>query len=274
VPGPCEVERSQGGALWALTTQRRASLRNPGLFDLYLCCCFIIRGHDCYAFADIMTGSDFDDVDTLEEYLVKGLATLRVLDESSLSPLEDDAFTATHPTFQPSPSGRTRRLLHQPVALSGDLQICPTAGQDVIRHVTGGWNRKGDGMPSNWISTTASLEWAIREIARRLTILCRFEFDMTVIGRTTYMPRYRGTRQVTIDTTDFISDFCEDDARCTAHGRNHAKALRLARSSMEVLYFGKIFPRHVWRTTTWTSEVGDISALPRQAVQDGLCQLC
>lgn len=159
-------------------------------------------------------------------------------------------FTSHHPDFYvdgyPMSASKFRKEYNH---LYWDKET--TYDRRIHNHITGGWARTHlyyirECTP--WISTTESFDWAIWEIARRLTITNEDAFHLSVIrNEMDYTPNYRGARMIGVDALDALVDIGYD---------NRDEAVRYARSSSEVLWYGRIFDKDIIETTTWTHYVG------------------
>jgi hypothetical protein len=177
----------------------------------------------------------------------QGACCYRVSDSSSITPFsQEHGFTAHHDMFiggttRPI-SGRAFKAVPTPSYNESALD------QSVVDHVLGGWaSHNSNSRESKWISTTASHEWAVWETARRLVSeQVSFVDVSTVATYTKYSPRYRGARQHRLTVVPFFEERGYSD-------RNRFMAL--ARSSSEVLYLGRIFPKDIQNVERWTLNV-------------------
>jgi len=198
---------------------------------------------------------DLDAADIVERLDDEDLV-LRVHDYRSISILQHDGFTANDVRFKPRTS--TRKWISDHQQLRADIEwresyetVCSMAA-----HVTGGWNKQRIGFQSPWLSTTGSLEWAVWEIARRLTIMSTDKVELSAIRRQkTFSPRYRGAKPLAIVAERAFR------SGLPIYGLN--SALNFARSSSEVLYYGRIFDKDVLETWEFTLEDKDL-ALPEE----------
>lgn len=129
---------------------------------------------------------------------------LRVYDITSVTDVSTQGFTATNDEFKAIYS---KEWLQQYQHVHYDPSWLSETGtvHDMIRHITGEWNRKQDMIPSNWISCTNSLHYAIWDIARRLQ--WRDEVHLDVLRRFApgeYSSNYRGARSITVDAAKQI----------------------------------------------------------------------
>jgi len=119
----------------------------------------------------------------------------------------------------------------------------------VVRHITGGWHQTSAKyhVPSRWISTAARYDWAVWEMSRRLSSGQVAEVSITTIPkRLSYSKRYRGTRLIGVDALPYLIDEGYD---------LRDKSVQFARSSTEILWYGRIFQKHISRHEIWTREV-------------------
>ncbi len=172
---------------------------------------------------------------------------LRVWDETSVSPRTSSGFTATN--FNRT---MTNKRWSQKYQDREDTTIEDGDSRDeVVRHVTGKWGWSTYAYDSDYISTTGRFDWAIWEIVRRLKEVRRDEVYLAVIDRYNfYSPNYRGCKTFWVDAVDKIKE------GKVYNGSQEEEALRFARASNEILYFGRIFDKDVLANTTWTEKVG------------------
>lgn len=118
--------------------------------------------------------------------------------------------------------------------------------QNLIDHIYCGWGHSDEVFrASPWILSTSDLNWAIWEVARRLS---RGTADWVAIA-VLEGPRHdslssHGVKLVTVDAVAILEEVCQM-CLCAYHTQKHAKALNFARSSSEFLWCGRIPPRHV-----------------------------
>jgi hypothetical protein len=133
----------------------------------------------------------------------------------------------------------------------------------VVRHITGGWHQTSAKyhVPSRWISTTARYDWAVWEMSRRLSSGQVAEVSITTIPkRLSYSKRYRGTRLIGVDALPYLINEGYD---------LRDKSVQFARSSTEILWYGRIFQKHVSKHEIWTREVSTSwSAMIRLRIDD------
>lgn len=109
-------------------------------------------------------------------------------------------------------------------------------------------------LPSDWISSTSKLEWAVWEIARRHIRVGREEVELTLIRRQRRYGRgYKRTKAITVETCGAIERFCTEE--CRTHGREHEEASKYARLGGGA-WVGRVFEKDVLEMTIWTDEVG------------------
>lgn len=184
----------------------------------------------------------------------------RVHDQSSASPLRYNGFTATSRRFKPiarmsNAIWRERyESLHQDENYRNDEHVL----KSIAAHVMGGWPgyiRDQTG-PSDWISTTKSLDWAVWEITRRLVKMGRNSVELSLIYRRGYRPGDQGVQHVELDATQAVEALGEqvwlnDDQKCA---RDFAKA------SSEVICLGRIFGTDIAENTVWTRAVSTLTS--------------
>ncbi|KAK8864614.1 hypothetical protein IAR55_001864 [Kwoniella newhampshirensis] len=179
---------------------------------------------------------------------------LRITDGTSVSRLNHDGFTASHDDFEDPIPGRIWRSDHH-YKHDNTEWLDEYDYEKIVKHVNGGWvgYRARSGGQSRWISTSASFEWTIWEIARRLEKLGRSKVYMTIITRwDRYSDRYRGLKDVQFPAASLLEDYLED----VYYGDVEAvEALRFARASSEMLYYGRIFAKNIVETTKWTADL-------------------
>ncbi|OCF33451.1 hypothetical protein I316_04871 [Kwoniella heveanensis BCC8398] len=169
---------------------------------------------------------------------------IRLTDETSITPLTDNGFTASHPLFEPSPSdAQWKRDYKQHNA--NCLRDSPDAREGIVRHISSGWGYDSTAA-SPWISTTLSLDWAIWEAARRLAKLDIDWVDMSLIKlEWTYNESYRGNRAIWIDPYPLIKHYESEELHDRA-------ATAFAKSSSEILAYGRIFKKDIIMTLEWS----------------------
>lgn len=144
--------------------------------------------------------------------------------------------------------------LHQDENYRNDEHVL----KSIAAHVMGGWpgyNRDQTG-PSDWISTTKSLDWAVWEITRRLVKMGRNSVELSLIYRRGYRPGDQGVQHVELDATQAVEALGEqvwlnDDQKCA---RDFAKA------SSEVVCLGRIFGTDIAENTVWTRAVSTLTS--------------
>jgi hypothetical protein len=191
---------------------------------------------------------------------------LRVHDDTSISPLTSSGFIANDPRFEGRASRREWDLTQRQF-VGGGLRDRPNLIRSIPVHITSGWaSRQYDPFvsfvpdnetpPSSWISSTGSFEWAIWEIARRLTKFPdRDEVSLSVIRTARhYPPGYRAPRGYAIWAEPAMWHYIErklwdssDEDYPTV-----IRATRFAKASQELLWYGRIFASDVIQTSTWT----------------------
>lgn len=164
----------------------------------------------------------------------------------------------------------------------------PSIRQSLVDHCTRrtrpshNWDWSGPDMAaddySSWISTTASLRWAVWEAARRLVHAGEEQVDIAIIAviaeadvetpaRTTKTPAFQRIRagasgEVTLAPLLPLRDHQRygrgtgDRARMTNSEKEAVlNALYMAHSSEEVLFYGRIFTGSVRANLTFTKDV-------------------
>ncbi|WVF69220.1 hypothetical protein IAT40_003996 [Kwoniella sp. CBS 6097] len=185
-----------------------------------------------------------DMAERVEEAVRNGSAVLRITDESSVIPLRSDGFTATAEQFDPPLRAKRWKEDYEWRWYDTEWRNDLEATNSICRHISGGWEYAED-VETDWISTTADLDWAVWEIARRLTIFDRDAVDLTVIRRRSrYSPEHRGPRAIFLDAAEHLASIS-----LTMYGRD---CWRFARASSEILFYGRIFRCDILETTTWT----------------------
>lgn len=169
-----------------------------------------------------------------------------MLAPSVLTPLS----MATPPTIPSS----TTMPEHQPHRERTKQRSAPRRGimevlVDVKDHILGGWHSilDDDHARSKWMSTTASHEWAIWETARRLVSNRVGEVCVgSVAQRLSCSRKYCGTRMIGIDAVSYLHE--------RGYRQSHER-FRCARSSPELLWYGRIFPKDISHVEYWTLDV-------------------
>jgi hypothetical protein len=173
----------------------------------------------------------------------------RVTDRSSVSPYDPQhGFTANDDMFEDAsrePISAKAFKTHIAYPQLNDQQVVDS----VIRHITCGWHQTSAEYQvlSRWISTTARYDWAVWEMARRLSSGQVAEvFITTIPKRLTYSKRYRGTRLIGVDAFRYLVNegYSARD-----------KSVQFARSSTEILWYGRIYQKHISNHEIWTREV-------------------
>ncbi|WVW84723.1 hypothetical protein I302_106758 [Kwoniella bestiolae CBS 10118] len=199
------------------------------------------------------------DLTALRELISQGDHVIRIHDDTSLTKLNgDNEFVKMdYDDYGPGEAWFDRWC---------DLDA-ESKADGVCAHVTGRWGR-GPGreyfVDDPWISTTSDLDWAIWEIARRLS---RHEpvneVKMSIIEKEGFWdlehPYYRDCRDLhyNMHVPSFLQDAFDSDT-CAVSQR----AFLLAGQSYEVLYFGKIRAEQVLRTYTFTPNYLPCRLLP------------
>ena len=177
----------------------------------------------------------------------QGACCYRVSDSSSITPFsQEHGFTAHDDLFL---GGATRPISGRAFkAVPAPSYNVPSFDQSVVDHILGGWaSYDSNTRESKWISTTASHEWAVWETARRLVSGQVSFVDVSAVTTyTKYSPRYRGTRQHRLTVVPFFEEKGYSD-------RNRFMAL--AKSSSEVLYYGRIFAKDIQHVERWVLNV-------------------
>ena len=205
------------------------------------------------------------------EYLLSSLRVgslaLKFTDETRITPLEHDGFTASHPGIPHPTTARVFKDKLQPLGDDPGWLEAPSTIKSVIHHVSNGWSGYSIRNGSPWISTTGSFEWAVWEIVRRLDVMKRNAVYLTVVSRQEGHSRnYQGVRHITLDAAEAIDEYCDLNCRGGRHGVDHKRAHDFATSSQEMLFYGRIFRKDIVDTTTWDNEVCiRASHLPRHA---------
>ncbi|WVF69218.1 hypothetical protein IAT40_003994 [Kwoniella sp. CBS 6097] len=154
------------------------------------------------------------DAVSLQVGLGNAAFALRISDETSLSPLTPNGFTATSDRFRPPPSNPAWKRFYQPLRGNTSWTRDQSKLQELVQHVTGGWQGwtrndilvDTDTLESDWISTSVDLEWCLFEIIRRLIVLGRDQVELTVIRRRQhYAKRYKGTKMIHHDPAPLIA---------------------------------------------------------------------
>ncbi|WWC62568.1 uncharacterized protein I303_105164 [Kwoniella dejecticola CBS 10117] len=187
----------------------------------------------------------------IADKLERKIAVLRIHDESSATPLTINGFTATSREFSPSPSGTRWKRDYQ--YLRGNRAYLKDRDEleGIVKHVTGGWGDKEEAEGgSKWISTSGDLEWAIYEIARRLSIFQRSEVELSLIKHEKFPRSFKGIKDIQVDPLPLLNRFLQN--RQNGDKKLTQQAIHFANASNEILYFGKIFPKFILETTVWT----------------------
>ncbi|WWD17078.1 hypothetical protein CI109_101515 [Kwoniella shandongensis] len=194
-------------------------------------------------------GDDIRDLVRNHHYLI------RLSDESSITPLLENGFTASDDEFDRPISGPNwKRNYHNK---RGDTKWVYRKDnlKDIVAHVAGGWAGYGNGSASKWISTSADFHWAIWEIARRIKVLGRDEVFMSVIQRRErYSRRYKGTKDIHFEATPLLGRHLDGLSHSSDDIESVNKAIAVAGRSAEVLYYGRIFGKDIIETTAWTRD--------------------
>lgn len=192
----------------------------------------------------------------------------RVHDEKSASKLSEmDGFAARHDNYGDEETGlpvigsQTWRIVYQANYYSEGFLSQEMIQEDIIKHVLGGWpgyTREYTG-PSEWISTSSSLDWSIWEIARRLVKLRRPYVELSLIAKNDgYKRNYKGNKMFHEDAAKRIEEYGEKYWLT----EDQKMALNFARASSEVACFGRIFKKDIIANTRWTKMVCLLVAFP------------
>jgi hypothetical protein len=178
---------------------------------------------------------------------------LRVTDVDSISALSDGGFLSSSASYDGDVDHAQWRFSHMGLFSRWDALV-DSELDDIVRHITSGWTSRYGyyGDTSEWISTSAELEWPIWEIARRLTKCPVTWVDLSVIRRG-HAAGYKGLRAVKIDAWDTLRLHAQK--RGYRHDKLNA-ALTFSGAANEVLFYKRIFKKDVLETTTWTTSVG------------------
>ncbi|KAI9639306.1 uncharacterized protein MKK02DRAFT_39604 [Dioszegia hungarica] len=167
---------------------------------------------------------------------------------------------------QPTISGHNPRTLLYRLYYSRDFRTSDATREAIIQHVLGGWpgyTHRGYTSPSDWISTTESLDWAIWEVARRLVVLRRKEVGLALIHRNIRYDRgYKGNRNVVESAQEAIEGYGEDYWL----DEDQMAALNFSRASSEYVHLGRIFRRDIAVSNIWTA------AAPAYGLTDSFMQ--
>jgi hypothetical protein len=198
--------------------------------------------------SDSMTGA------TLEQ-------CFRITDRSSVCSYDPQhGFTANDEMFEDAFGNPiSAKVFKTDITALSDRQVIDS----VVRHITGGWHQTPAKyhVPSRWISTTARYDWAVWEMSRRLSSGQVAEVSITTIPkRLSYSKRYRGTRLIGVDALPYLINEGYD---------LRDRSVQFARSSTEILWYGRIFQKHVSKHEIWTREVSTSwSAMIRLRIDD------
>ncbi|ORX35707.1 hypothetical protein BD324DRAFT_631337 [Kockovaella imperatae] len=167
---------------------------------------------------------------------------LRVHDHTSLSRYEaEEGFIAEQDRFDNLSKTQFHKRyghLRYDYEWKRSSSIC----EYMVDHIFGGWDDWslfGRDGPSPWISTTIDFDWAIYEIARRLTVLNRGSVRLSVIDLQNSKRRRVGVRP-----DSYIPEDTYDEST----------ALSFARASSEILFYGKIFDEDIPAIMVWTRQ--------------------
>jgi len=189
---------------------------------------------------------------------------LRVTDNDSITKRTSDGYTALSDIVPSYVSLEYWRRYYQ--GLFPNWQCLSEHEADgLVEHITEGWSRYGRNRDSDWISTSASLAWTIWEIARRLDRNYRLDIELAVIRRK-FHSGYRGAKPVRLDAADTLRLFY------TRTDYDHPRvidAIKFARASSEVVFYGRIFEKDVMDTSSWSIDVSQTRAIiSREPVPD------
>lgn len=190
------------------------------------------------------------DARQIQNALSSNGIVLRITDDNSITPRTVDGYTAsscTVPSYTSSDEWRQYYQGRYPNWRSLDDQEV----DGIVDHITGGWRGYSWNTHSDWISTSASLMWIIWEIARRLDRDDCLEIELAVIRRK-FHSGYRGIKPVRLDAAETLRLYYH---RTNYNHTEVVNAIRFARASSEVVFFGRIFDKDVLETTFWTLAV-------------------
>ena len=247
----CTCTRSVGYGIGISILWLRPNLSGG---NAHLCCHVLVHSYFDSHFhlsSDPMTGASLEQC-------------FRITDRSSVCSYDSQhGFTANDEIFEDAFGNPiSAKLFKTDITYPtlSDRQVIDS----VVRHITGGWHQSLSGryhVPSRWISTTARYDWAVWEMSRRLSSGRVAEVSSTTIPkRLSYSKRYRGTRLIGVDALPYLINEGYD---------LRDKSVQFARSSTEILWYGRIFQKHVSKHEIWTREVSTFrSAMIRLRIDD------
>lgn len=200
-----------------------------------------------------MVNFDAEDLKDSEDFCFRGSDVGK---RTSWSPqhgiaAHDSRFSGPNDLYQPLSANQFRKHYNSLYWRKAQLH------DGVENHVMGGWYEDRAEFYTRaiipWISTTCSFKWAIWEIARRLSTSrgAHSTYDLSVIKRRLYIPSaYRGSKMIGLEAEQVLQAIPTD--------LRNDRAINFARSSSEILWYGRIFLKDIYETTKWTVTVSHL----------------